>query len=371
MKTKVNNVYPLKKVINASGKMTILGVSKVSSTVLEAQKYGNEHFFEMSELMKGTGAYIAQRIGAEAATIVSSASAGIAQSVAAVIGNGSLYHLHHPYSPEIKKREIIIPKGHNIDYGAPIEIMIEQGGGQIVEAGYANMCTVEHIEEMISEHTAAIFYVKSHHAVQKSILNIEAAINVATRYEIPIIIDAAAEEDIQDYAKLSADLVIFSGAKALEGPSSGLVFGKKEAIENVRMQAKGLGRSMKIGKENIWGLTQAIDQYLEKTAKNGAAMQKRIQPFIEVLNNMEMYEASIVKDSAGRDIYRAAVKVLPPLNAIEVVKLLKQQNPAIYTREYQTNNGIVEFDVRAVNDEELKEIQRALKNIEERCDKNE
>lgn len=30
--------YDLKKVINASGKMTILGVSKVSETVLNAQK---------------------------------------------------------------------------------------------------------------------------------------------------------------------------------------------------------------------------------------------------------------------------------------------------------------------------------------------
>ncbi|MBJ1787439.1 SelA-like pyridoxal phosphate-dependent enzyme, partial [Enterococcus faecalis] len=42
--------FYLKEVINASGKMTILGVSKVSEAVLAAQRFGGEHFFEMSEL---------------------------------------------------------------------------------------------------------------------------------------------------------------------------------------------------------------------------------------------------------------------------------------------------------------------------------
>ena len=40
--------FGLKEVINASGRMTILGVSKVSENVLAAQRFGGEHFFEMS-----------------------------------------------------------------------------------------------------------------------------------------------------------------------------------------------------------------------------------------------------------------------------------------------------------------------------------
>ena len=50
--------------------------------------------------------------------------------------------------------------------------MVQQGGGKVVEAGYANMCTPEHIEMMITEQTAAILYIKSHHTVQKSMLTI-------------------------------------------------------------------------------------------------------------------------------------------------------------------------------------------------------
>lgn len=100
----------LKEVINASGRMTILGVSKVSESVLAAQRFGGEHFFEMADLSEKTGAYIAQLLKVDDAQIVSSASAGIAQSVAAVIGKGDFYHAYHPYTDRIKQREIIYRK---------------------------------------------------------------------------------------------------------------------------------------------------------------------------------------------------------------------------------------------------------------------
>src|SRR5699024_2905005 len=108
--------FALKEVINASGKMTILGVSKVSENVLAAQRFGGEHFFEMSDLAVKTGAYLSQLLKVEDAQIVSSASAGIAQSVAALIGQGDLYHVYHPYTGKITRREIVVPKGHNVDY---------------------------------------------------------------------------------------------------------------------------------------------------------------------------------------------------------------------------------------------------------------
>ncbi|MDT2597954.1 SelA-like pyridoxal phosphate-dependent enzyme, partial [Enterococcus dongliensis] len=40
-------------------------------------------------------------------------------------------------------------------------------------------------------------------------------------------------------------------------------------------------------------------------------------------------------------------------------------NPAIYTREYQANNGIIEFDIRAVNEQELEKIVCRLQKIME------
>ncbi|MBU5365561.1 DgaE family pyridoxal phosphate-dependent ammonia lyase [Enterococcus devriesei] len=353
----------LKEVINASGRMTILGVSKVSEAVLQAQRFGGEHFFEMADLSEKTGAYIAQLLKVEDAQIVSSASAGIAQSIAAVIGQGDRYHAYHPYTERITKREIVLPKGHNVDYGTPVEVMVEQGGGRVKEAGYANMCSADHLEMMITDETAAILYIKSHHTVQKSMLSVEEAAVVAKRNNVPLIVDAAAEEDLFFYSKAGADLVIYSGAKAIEGPSAGLVIGKKTEIEWVRLQGKGIGRAMKIGKDNILGFTQAIEDYLKNGSESGTAMKLRLEPFIEAVNQINGLTASIVQDGAGRDIYRGSVKVSGNQTAKEVIAKLKTESPAVYTREYQANNGIIEFDVRSVNEQEMRMIEKRLQEI--------
>ncbi|MEI5991067.1 DgaE family pyridoxal phosphate-dependent ammonia lyase [Enterococcus crotali] len=355
--------FNLKEVINASGRMTILGVSKVSENVLAAQKFGGEHFFEMSELSIQTGAYLAKLLNVEDAQIVSSASAGIAQSVAALIGEGSVYHAYHPYTDKISKREIILPKGHNVDYGTPVEVMVEQGGGHVVEAGYANMCSPEHIEMMITDQTAAILYIKSHHTVQKSMLSVDEAATIAQKHKLPLIVDAAAEEDLFKYIEAGADLVIYSGAKAIEGPSAGLVIGKKEYIEWIRLQGKGIGRAMKIGKDNILGFTQAVEDYVRNGSEAGDSMQARLAPFIERLNQIPNIEAKIVQDGAGRDIYRASINVSGKKSAKEVIQELKAESPAIYTREYQANNGIIEFDIRSVNEEEMNKIVIRLTEI--------
>ncbi|OJG98424.1 L-seryl-tRNA(Ser) seleniumtransferase [Enterococcus termitis] len=349
--------------INASGRMTILGVSKVSENVLAAQKFGGEHFFEMSELSIQTGAYLAKLLKVEDAQVVSSASAGIAQSIAALIGAGSIYHAYHPYTEKVTKREIILPKGHNVDYGTPVEVMVAQGGGQVVEAGYANMCSPEHIEMMITDQTAAILYIKSHHTVQKSMLSVEEAAAVAQKNNLPLIVDAAAEEDLFKYIEAGADLVIYSGAKAIEGPSAGLVIGKKAYIEWIRLQGKGIGRAMKIGKDNILGFTQAVEDYVNNGSESGESMINRLTPFIEGLNQIPNIEAKIVQDGAGRDIYRASITVTGNKSAKEVIQELKAESPAIYTREYQANNGIIEFDIRSVNEAEMMKIVTRLKTI--------
>lgn len=360
-----NSKFGLKEVINASGRMTILGVSKVANSVVEAQKFGGEHFFEMEDLFVKTGSYIAELLEVEDAQIVSSASAGIAQTVAALIGEGSLFHALHPYTEKMKRRDIIIPKGHNVDYGAPVEVMIQQGGGRVVEAGYANVCSTSHVEMLINDNTAAILYVKSHHTVQKSMLSIKEMANLARNYDIPLIVDAAAEEDLFKYINMGADIVIYSGAKSIEGPSAGLVIGKKEYINWIRLQSKGIGRSMKIGKENILGFTQAIETYLENGSETGTDMKKRLEPFCDQLNKISHINASIVQDPAGRDIFRASVKITGKLSAESVISELKKGDPAIYTREYNANNGIIEFDIRSVNEQEMDQIKSRLKEIME------
>lgn len=82
------------------------------------------------------------------------------------------------------------------------------------------------------------------------------------------------EEDLLKYTALGADLVIYSGAKAIEGPSAGMVIGKDPLVSWVRLQSQGIGRSMKIGKENVLGFVQAVDDYLIHGSESGESMKK-------------------------------------------------------------------------------------------------
>ena len=59
-------------------------------------------------------------------------------------------------------------------------------------------------------------------------------------HKVPLIVDAAAEEDLFKYTEAGADLVIYSGAKAIEGPSAGLVVGKKNTLTGCAYKAKAL-----------------------------------------------------------------------------------------------------------------------------------
>lgn len=357
--------YNLKRVINASGKMTVLGVSRVSEDVLKDLNEGARNFFEMDALIKETGNYISRMIGCESAMVVSSASAGIVLSVAGLIGNRDSYHINHPYDGKYRKNEIIIPKGHCIDYGTSIELMINLGGGKVIEAGYSNVCTGEHILTKKTENTAAVLYVKSHHTVQKSMLSIEEAIEISHSLEVPVIIDAAAEEDLRVYIEKGADIVIYSGSKAIGGPTSGLIIGKKKYIDMILLQNKGIGRAMKIGKEGVLGLTKAVESYLKKPETDMEIMRRRLLPFIEKIKLLKGFKAAISEDISGRKILRARVEIgkESPITACELVEKMKKGTPSIYTREYEVNKGIIEFDVRDVTETELEEIASIIKKI--------
>lgn len=362
--------YQLKQVINASGRMTILGVSTPEPAVAEAVNYGLSHFFEMKDLVVKTGAYIAGLLNAEDAVIVSCASAGIAQSVAAVIVKESdhlLVNLHS--AAHDVPDEIVLPKGHNVNYGAPVGTMVALGGGKVVEAGYANECSAAQLAAAITPRTAALLYIKSHHSVQKSMLTVAEAAEVAHRHQLPLIVDAAAEEDLTCYYEMGADLVIYSGAKALEGPSSGLVVGRARYVAWVRRQSEGIGRAMKVGKEGILGLTEAIERYVRRAPVSGQALVEKMTPFIERLNSLPGVSARVVWDSAGRDIARTEIafdEAALGWRTGDIVQQLKTGEIAIYFRGYRANEGKIEVDVRSVTPPQLTTIYTCLATLLEK-----
>ncbi|SDW23631.1 L-seryl-tRNA(Sec) selenium transferase [Marininema mesophilum] len=363
MERTLNAKYGLKRVINASGRMSILGVSAPTDTVMDAMKQGGQNYVEMADLVDKAGDYIANSLGSEAAVVVNSASSGIALSIAALVTQGNRRKSERLHQEPISKNEVIMMKGHNVQYGAPVETMVYLGGGKLVEVGYANEGKAAHIEEAISENTAAILYVKSHHAVQKNMISVEEAWEVAQQNNIPFIVDAAAEEDLQKYVKYS-DLAIYSGSKAIAGPTSGIVAGKSNYIESLKVQLHCIGRSMKVGKETTFGLLQALDEYQEKEDKS--EQEKESLQTLLSLNGMEGIHVTIVQDEAGRSIFRARIQIIPDQankTAEDVVKELREAEIAIYTRDYGIKQGYFDIDPRPLKGDDIHVIESRLREI--------
>lgn len=355
--------YGLKRVVNASGRMSILGVSAPTDTVMEAMKQGGQQYVEMADLVDKAGEHIARVLGAEGAVAVNSASSGIALAVAALVTRGQERLSLRLHQEPIAVNEIVLFKGHNVQYGAPVETMVALGGGRIVEAGYANEGRASHLEEAISERTAAILFVKSHHCVQKNMIGVEEASEVARRRGVPLIVDAAAEEDVRKYVRY-ADLAIYSGSKAIEGPTSGIVAGKQPYTDWVKTQLHGIGRSMKVGKESIFGLLQALDEYMVR--QDNSAKEREALAELNVLGELPGVKVSIVQDEAGRAIYRGRIQIdadAAGIPAAEANDLLREGDIAIYTRDYGVKQGYFDIDPRSLQGDDLAVIVARIRAI--------
>lgn len=354
------------EVINASGRMTKLGASVQSEYVQKMMQYASSRYFIMDELYVKAGEKIADLLGTVDCVVTSSASSGIAFVIASLIcGDSTKRVVDLPtITVNLEKRNVVIPKGHNVDYGVPIHTVVEMAGGNVVEAGSANKATVEDVEGCIDENTIALMYVKSHHCVQKNMISLENMISIAKAHKIPILVDAAAEESLTKYYEMGADYVIYSGTKALCAPVSGLVLcNSKEAANKMRMHYYGIGRTMKIGKENIFGLVAAVEEYVREGNKCRIQIED-MESFVEKLNLVEGITASLIQDEAGRNIFRARVKFDEKrfgMSAYQVNRKLQNGNPAIFARDYQVNLGILDFDSRPLmSEEDLKKIYNRI-----------
>jgi len=85
--------------------------------------------------------------------------------------------------------------------------------------------------------------------------------------------DAAADtppvSHLWDYTNMGYDLVTFSGGKAIRGPQcAGLLIGRSEMVANALLNNSPhedtLGRSQKVGKEEIVGMIKALELYLNE-----------------------------------------------------------------------------------------------------------
>lgn len=354
------------EVINAAGKLTALGGSAQSDAVARAQADIAGKHVDLAVLRALAGRRVAELTGADAACVTSGAAAGIAISVAAVLTGTDLDRVQR-LPQATGPNDVLLQAGHAVDFGAPVEQMIRLGGGNPRVIGNTNAVPERLLTEILTNGPAAAFlYVKSHHCVQENMIPLEHCITHCHSHHVPVIVDAAAEDDLQRYIAAGADLVTYSGGKAFGGPTVGFIAGKEALIEACELQFRGIARTMKVGKEAIMGLLVALDEYTETNPQTTRqALAETNRRILDDLSGCTNLALSLKPDEAGRPFERVAVTAAGnAFRARELAEFLASGSPAIRTRNHHLDQGIVLIDPRELSDDDVGTIIERLKDFD-------
>jgi uncharacterized pyridoxal phosphate-dependent enzyme len=260
--TETDNLYTrigVRPILNARGTFTIISGSRSLPQVKEAMLEASYYFVHLDELMDAIGKELGQLTGAEWGIATTGCEAAIAlATVACIAGTDPEKSQALPY---IKGRDqVIIPK-HSRN---PYDFGIRMTGSEVVEVDSA-----EELRSKLSSRTAMI-YILSSPAAEKGPLSIPSICAIAKENNVPVFVDAAAEEpNVPNiHIQHGATLVGYSGGKCMRGPqSSGMLIGQKDLCRAAYFQAAphhNYGRAYKCSKEEAMGLLAAVRQWYKR-----------------------------------------------------------------------------------------------------------
>jgi D-glucosaminate-6-phosphate ammonia-lyase len=350
-------VQPL---INAKGPATRLSGGIMRPEVSAAMVEASQACVDIAELQAAASRVIAQATGAEAGYVASGASACLLIGAAACMTGldpGRMGRL--PDTAGMKNECVMVRSQRNF-----YDHAIRAAGLSIVEVGlpdrYAGAGVRDaeawEIDDAITEKTACVFYVADPSARPP----LAEVVRVAHARGVPVLVDAAAQlppqSNLTRFIAEGADLVAFSGGKALGGPqASGMLAGKRDLVMAAALQhldldvfwdlweppaalidkyrlkgapQHGIGRTCKAGKEEIIGLLTALKLFIaEGDAARHARWLKDCEAVAAALNGV------LVTINGANDAGSVPVVEIPVdpqrLSASDLCLALQRGSPAI------------------------------------------
>jgi len=252
-------------VINCEGTMTMLGGSVLRPELEAVMAMAGRHFVSIPDLEVVAGKRIAEMLKLPegyTALVTSGAAAAIQSGLAGILTGDNEALIRQLPDLTGMKSEVIIQKSHR----NPFDHQLRSTGVKLVEIE-----TREQLHRAISDRTALMHFTNFANAAGE--IKVDEWVKLAKQYKLPCMNDAAADtppvSHLWDYTNMGYDLVTFSGGKAMRGPQcAGLLVGRKDlvafALLNNSPHEDTLGRSQKVGKEEIIGMVKALELYLNE-----------------------------------------------------------------------------------------------------------
>jgi L-seryl-tRNA(Ser) seleniumtransferase len=252
--------------INAGGPNTKHSGSRPRPESIAAMEAMSEVFVDIDELLLAAGERIAELTGNEAATITSGASGGLVVQAAAAMAKDDPERISQLPIVDGMPSELIIQRGHRFIY----DHLYLAPGSRFVEVGLPTGSTIDEIEAAIGPNTAGLIHLESPFKQGLGVPLTDLS-ELAHAHGLPVLADCASmlppRENLTKYTGQGADLVSFSGGKAVRGPqSTGFLVGKAEWIEYARLNNApnpGVTRAQKVSKEEIAGLLAAVEAFVK------------------------------------------------------------------------------------------------------------
>jgi L-seryl-tRNA(Ser) seleniumtransferase len=229
-------------------------------------------------------------------------------------------------------------------------------------------------EELVAafgEQTAGVYWVSD--GVEPGV-QLDEVVEIAHEHGVPVLVDASntlpPAEHLHSFVDLGADLVAFSGGKGLRGPQgSGILTGRADLIRAVRMQSapvQGIGRPMKVSKEEIVGLLTALEIWAARDHQRDMAdARHRTDMVVDAIHGLPGVRAEHrFPDHIGRPYPTAFIHMDPSidLTGAQVVQRLLAGEPSVAVMSH-TDPDVVRVDVRVLSDDEAATVARRLREV--------
>ena len=388
------NVYQrlgLSTSINAKGPATRLSGGIMRVEVAAAMAEASQHCVDMAELQASASAVIADATGAEAGYVASGAAACLLLGTAACVAGLEPSRMARLPDTTGMKDEVIVVRSQRNFY----DHAVRAAGVRLVEVGlpdrYAGAGVRDaepwEIADAISPRTAAVFYVVDRFARP----SLSEVVAVAHAGGVPVLVDAAAQlppqANLRRFVSEGADLVAFSGGKAIGGPqASGFLCGRRDLIMSAALQhldldifreqwsppgrlidkarlkgvpQHGIGRPCKVGKEEIVGLLTALQIFV---AEGDAARHRR---WLALVQDMAMGLAGVpgatVAINGADNIEEVPTVDLvlardAGISALDLVIALQNGDPVVHADPTSADRGIVGFNPMCLQAAEVRPV---------------
>ena len=387
----------VRSIINVSGASTRVGGALMPPEVVEAMSRAALDSVSMVELQAAASLQIGDATGAEAGYVTSGASAALSLGAAAILAGLDPGRMERLPDTTGMKNEFIISREHRSGYDHAIRLpgarLVEVGMNEMVAGAGVRRTEAWEYEAAVTDMTAGIAYT----ATTDSQPPLEQVVEVARRRDLPVLVDAAGQlppaSNLRAYVDTGADLVAFSGGKAMLGPqSSGILCGRREYIASAALQnldmdeffdiwnppetlipkgdlvgipRHGIGRGFKVAKEEVVGLLTALKLFTGGGYRGSFEEQRGYLEYIaDGLSGLPVEPRIVLPDGEG---YAMLSLVLDTSalgrSAFDISEELKSGEPGVFVQEKALPEHTLTVHPMNLNEGRTESLTRRLREV--------